>query len=650
MTVSEGLQFILSRYGSEVLQDQRRTLALLTDLCPKEKRQVMLVQHLYNADVVERLVLQDKSDAYGRQQAFSHAQRTVQSFGLRDDVVEEALQLLISCLNWETAESASASDPREAEAEQLNEIADEYYFGRNGRKASATKAAEYYRRSAELGNVVGQYTLAELYCSGLGVPQDKAEALKWYKKAAEKGDEDAKKKVETLEVEAKQLNTIADNYYSGRNGREQSYEKAVDYYRQSAELGNAYGQYSLGYMYRYGQGVQQNYSEAYPWLRKAAEKGISGAQYELGTLYKHGYGVKQDNTAMLEWYRKSAVQGFADAQFWLGVLYRIGDRIPQDYGEAMWWYLKAAEQNHAAAKNELGLMYENGYGVHQSLTEAARWYLRSAKQGNTLGMYNTGRMYEYGRGVPQDKAEALKWYKKAAEKGDEDAKKKVEKLEAELSAAPAKENGRFSNLNVGDTLTFGRYPQSSANAAPEPIEWKVLAKENGRLLVISQNLLDCKPFHIKFESTSWAHSTLRKWMNGAFYDTAFNTEEKNRIPAVRVSIGKNVWDASAFGEDTMDKVFLLSVTQFKVYFGESWEEYRDKIRCEPTAYALYRQRLARKNDSRNVYSGAWWLRTPQNGNSSKVKISTNLKRKGFSESEWVDEEQVFVRPAMWISC
>ncbi len=49
-------------------------------------------------------------------------------------------------------------------------------------------ALREFRSLAELGDAVAQYSLGLMYYHGRGVPQDYAEAAKWYRKAAERGD------------------------------------------------------------------------------------------------------------------------------------------------------------------------------------------------------------------------------------------------------------------------------------------------------------------------------------------------------------------------------------------------------------------------------------------------------------------------------
>ena len=48
-------------------------------------------------------------------------------------------------------------------------------------------------------------------------------------------------------------------------------------------------------------------------LRIKAEKGDARAQFSLGNMYREGEGVPKDATEAVKWYRKSAEQGVAVA-------------------------------------------------------------------------------------------------------------------------------------------------------------------------------------------------------------------------------------------------------------------------------------------------------------------------------------------------
>ena len=73
--------------------------------------------------------------------------------------------------------------------------------------------------------------------------------------------------------------------YLHGQGVRQDYAQAVKWYRKAAEQGFAEAQYNLGVRYDQGQGVPQDYAEAVKWYRKAAEQGDAEAQLNLGVMY-----------------------------------------------------------------------------------------------------------------------------------------------------------------------------------------------------------------------------------------------------------------------------------------------------------------------------------------------------------------------------
>ena len=156
---------------------------------------------------------------------------------------------------------------------------------------------------AEQGDASAQYNLGQMYEDGEGVPQDLAEAAKWWRKAAEQG--------------------------------------------------HASAQFDLGYAYKRGRGVPHDGTEAVAWYRRAAEHGetisIQAAQ-ELGFMYRDGDGVPENIAEAVKWYRLAAEQGHASAQFNLGVMYGNGRGVPEDYVRAYAWFNLAAAQGSEASE------------------------------------------------------------------------------------------------------------------------------------------------------------------------------------------------------------------------------------------------------------------------------------------------------------
>src|SRR6266446_6181816 len=122
------------------------------------------------------------------------------------------------------------------------------------------------RAGADKGDAKAQYELGRAFFSGtVGVAKDEAEAVKWFRKAAEQNVADA--------------------------------------------------QFSLGVCYANGRGVTKDDAEAVKWFRKAAEQNFADAQYNLGVCYDSGEGVAKDEVEAYKWWLLAAGQGNDDAKY-----------------------------------------------------------------------------------------------------------------------------------------------------------------------------------------------------------------------------------------------------------------------------------------------------------------------------------------------
>ncbi len=134
----------------------------------------------------------------------------------------------------------------------------------------------------------------------------------------------------------------------------------------------------------------------------------------------------------------------------------------------------------------------------------------------------------------------------------------------------------------GDDFLFGKYEQdNNVNNGQEDIEWVVLGTDNGILTAISKYCIEDMPFNdAAIDSpTNWADSSIREWLNGDFYETAFSNDEKSIINQNHLSNpGNNYFDVDG-GEDTYDYVFLIGKDTIESYYGDykvgavefSWE-------------------------------------------------------------------------------
>jgi TPR repeat protein len=120
-------------------------------------------------------------------------------------------------------------------------------------------ALQEWRPLADQGHVDAQYNLSVMYRHGKGVPQDDAEAVRWYQLAAEQGHAGAQENLGFM--------------YSSGNGVPQDYAEALRWYQLAAGQGNASAQTNLGFMYKYSSGVPEDYVSAHMWLNIASVNG-----------------------------------------------------------------------------------------------------------------------------------------------------------------------------------------------------------------------------------------------------------------------------------------------------------------------------------------------------------------------------------------
>jgi TPR repeat protein len=200
--------------------------------------------------------------------------------------------------------------------------------------------------------------------------------------------------------------------------RAEAYAEAMAWYRKAADAGNARALSNIGTLFDEGSGVAEDDVEAVAWYRKAADLGFSAAMLNLGIMYEEGTGVDMDPAEAARWYRKAADLGDPDAMNALGLLYENGKGVGEDKAEALAWYLKAADLGLVAAIYRVAMMYEYGTGIAADAAAAAKWYRRAAEEGESAAMYRLAVLNDEGRGMPRDYGEAAHWFLKAVKAGD----------------------------------------------------------------------------------------------------------------------------------------------------------------------------------------------------------------------------------------
>lgn len=202
------------------------------------------------------------------------------------------------------------------------------------------------------------------------------------------------------------------------DGVEKDAAQALRWYRRAAELGDAAAAFQAGQMLDKGVGAPRDVAAATGLMRQAADKGLPAAQVAVGLRYRDGVGVAADSDLAFAWLTRAAARGDRDGQYHLGELHAAGLGTPVDHLEALRWFELAAEQGHARAIYMVGMLIDSGQvGIHDAMA-ALTWYERAAHLGVPEAQYSLGYMLLIGAvNVPANRVEAERWLRLAAEQG-----------------------------------------------------------------------------------------------------------------------------------------------------------------------------------------------------------------------------------------
>ena len=212
--------------------------------------------------------------------------------------------------------------------------------------------------------------------------------------------------------------------------------------------------------------------------------------------------------------------------------------------------------------------------------------------------------------------------------------------------------GDLSSAQVGDLITIGRYEQDNdLNNGPEAIQWRVLDKKDGKLLVISDKALDYISYSYEWdqvEKSVWATSCSRGWLNNYFMQTAFTPAEQARISLSDIHTDPSPGFDNDPGPDTQDYVFLLSAQETEQYFPTAESR---RVLLSDYVHPPNRIRINRQGWGTNAtrIHGDWGLRSPN-------KYGTFAYILDYQTIYWTAGDIWYdgggsegdVRPAMWI--
>ena len=201
-------------------------------------------------------------------------------------------------------------------------------------------------------------------------------------------------------------------------------------------------------------------------------------------------------------------------------------------------------------------------------------------------------------------------------------------------------------MNIGNIIDFGDY------------EWKIMDIQEDKILILTDKIIEQRDYHDKKEEITWEYSEIRSFLNNEFFER-FNTSDKKRILSTLNKNAGNPWYASFGGNDTVDKVFLLSLVEVvRSYFGDS-----SRLLDNPKQNQRY---WFERKDENNIKRRAqfmdsswwWWTRTLGKNNRVSTYIhgdgNIGIQGNGISKTTFntlhyiTKSNKGGVRPAVWL--
>ena len=320
-----------------------------------------------------------------------------------------------------------------------------YCYG-SGTEQNYQKAFEWFERSAKQKNKFAQYSLANLYYYGNGVEKDLSQAFLWYRKSSAQGQPYASYAIAQMYNKGEYVNQseeTAQRYYKSALsgflkleskdqaddnlyyklgsmfkkglGTDIDMDRAIDYFKRSAEMNNKNGLYEYGKELLLGEHIPQDKEKAVKLLEKAIKLENINAKRFLALELISGEHLDQDIDKGLAMLTECADSGDTCACYKLGKIYFKGEIVLQDLDKAE-KYLLLAEDNEFT-QYALGKLYlqKEKYDVQKAVD-----YFEKSADKNMWSSYQLGRLYLFGADeLEKDKEKAVEWLTKSAHDGNE---------------------------------------------------------------------------------------------------------------------------------------------------------------------------------------------------------------------------------------
>ncbi|KAK8876526.1 hypothetical protein M9Y10_006742 [Tritrichomonas musculus] len=309
-----------------------------------------------------------------------------------------------------------------------------------GKTFNKAEAFKYYKSQAEKGDVNAMKACGYMLYNGDGIAKNKSEAIQYFKMAIDKWDSEAMfiygyllkngDGVEKDEEEAiKNYQTSADLGYlpaiklyglelASENGPHTNKEEGFRFFKVGSEMGDLYCSCYCGYMLDEGDGIPINKAEAIEYYKIGVNKGDKDSLRNYSYLLENGDGIKMNKEEANKYLKKAVDLGDPRSIEHYANKLNDGDGIPINKKEAFKYFKILADDGNSSAMFICGEKLEKGEGVEMNKEKANKYYKKSADSKYLPAMKKYADNLFKGNGIEMNKEEAFKYYKLAAEEKD----------------------------------------------------------------------------------------------------------------------------------------------------------------------------------------------------------------------------------------
>ena len=181
-------------------------------------------------------------------------------------------------------------------------------------------------QAADKGRTDAMLRLGDMYQKGQGTRADIPKGRKYFVKAANLGDVKALRKLGDLDIDTDPVNALA-------------------WYEKAADIGDDQAAHIAAIMYMEYYEIKPNAVRAAQLLAQAANAGIPAAQADYGLVVYQGNGVTKSAQKAAEWFKFAAEGGDPEGRFLYAFTLAKGDGVAQNYEDAYYWLLRAEQDS-----------------------------------------------------------------------------------------------------------------------------------------------------------------------------------------------------------------------------------------------------------------------------------------------------------------